>query len=605
MILGQDQAFDALQVCVDTGALSDLDYGFARFVVNKSKAQNAGQLAITCALLSYRSRQGDVCVDLENYVNRPLFAAESPESIILGPSLADWRADLQRQEWVGSVDNPAPLILHGSLLYLQKFWWREELLLTHIKQRMALEQAVDTSLLLQRLHTLFPEQTRQNADQRRAVAIACMNRFCIISGGPGTGKTTTVIRVLSMLLMQSPDMHIALLAPTGKAAIRMATAIESGRTKLAVGDEIQRRIPLRAQTIHRFLRYGEQGPRYTADNPIAVNCVVVDEASMVDLTLMTQLLDAIPADCHLLLLGDREQLASVEAGSVLADLTGRGQEIVYSRQQQDLLEKLSLADTTSVSPSAPFISDNIAILRHSYRFAEGSGIHALAQSVNAGDAQQALLILQEPRWPDVQWVEETMFDECLEKIVRRYKNLAAQADVVTAFDRLQGFCVLSVTRHGEFGVETINQRVYQQLRSPQDSQEDAFHRGQPLIVERNDYETGLFNGDMGLAWPDEQGRMRAWFQSPEGGLRPLAKPALPQFNSAYAITVHKSQGSEVEEAVLVLPEPGSPLLTRELIYTAITRARKRLQIVGSMASFVFACEHRVQRNSGLVEKLRW
>ena len=422
---------------------------------------------------------------------------------------------------------------------------------------------------------------------------------------PGTGKTTTVIKILAMLLQQTPALNIAILAPTGKAALRLSAAVNSGKNQLSLPEIVLQGIPRKAQTIHRFLRFGKNGPRYHQHKHIAVDCIVIDEASMVDLTLMTQLLQAIPANCRLILLGDRDQLSSVEAGSVLTDLTGRGHEIQYSQQQADRLADLNPDITVTIGDKVPAIADAIALLGHSFRFAAGSGIAELAQFVNRGEGKQALDLLQAGQGGQLQWLENSAFKTCLDEISTRYIAVSQQAEVETAFNMAQDFLVLALTHAGEFGIDAINHIIRQNLQQQLDIGQDVLFRGLPIMIERNDYESGLFNGDMALLWPNESGEIRAWFQQQEGAMRNIAVQALPQFKIAFAITVHKSQGSESDEVILLLPPQNSPLLSRELLYTAITRARKRLQIVSSAQSFLLACEQRVQRSAGLAEHLGW
>ena len=613
----------SLQALMLAGRLPPLCYHFARFVAENSGAEPDGLLAQSAALVSLRNLGGDVCVDLGRVAGRPLFEADEMQPdlpIPLGPPLADWVAGLTASPWVGGPGGSEPLILDRERLYLGKYWHFEEQVARALRERMVQVDVLDKQRLADGLAELFQAPAPGQVDwQRLAAAIAASRRFAVISGGPGTGKTTTVVKVLALLLGQDPGLRIAMAAPTGKAAARLGEAVRAGKARVAVGPEVLARIPEEASTIHRLLGMGHGGLlRHHRDNPLLLDCLVVDEASMIDLPLMARLLDALPAATRLILLGDRDQLASVEAGNVLGDITGHGREIVYSAGLTALLEEVGAVPAGGLigalaSPSAgpdearPEAANSVGLLRVSYRFSAEGGIGALARAVNAGQGEQALALLQ-GGGAGVVWADTADGDlapGCIDWAIGRYAAYLGESDVSAALDRLAQSRVLAALHRGPFGVEAINRRIEDGLYAAGFvAGGDAYH-GKPVMVTVNDYEVGLFNGDIGLLWRDSGGSLRAWFPLAEGAPRSVSLRQLPQHLPAYALTVHKSQGSEFDAVYLVLPQGPSPVVTRELIYTGITRARHTVTVQADPEGFVSGCRARVQRSSALAERLGW
>ena len=323
-----------LRDLMHAGSLPPLCYYFARFVARDSGSDPDGILAQSAALTSLRNLEGDVCVDLARFAGRPLFdvAADAAIEAPQAPALHVWISALSASPWVGEPGGPEPLILDGTRLYLGKYWGFEQGVATALARRMTWVEGIDPQPLSKGLDRLFPAPAPGAVDwQRVAAAITIGRRFAVVSGGPGTGKTTTVVKVLALLLDQDPDLRIAMAAPTGKAAARLGEAVRRGKATIDAPATVLARIPEQAATIHRLLglRRG-QAPRHHAGNPLLLDCLVVDEASMIDLPLMARLLGALPAQTRLILLGDRDQLASVEAGNVLGDITGHGRELGMS-----------------------------------------------------------------------------------------------------------------------------------------------------------------------------------------------------------------------------------------------------------------------------------
>jgi exodeoxyribonuclease V alpha subunit len=620
-----------------------LCFYFAHFVARGSTSDPDGLLACSAALASLRNLGGDVCVDLARLAGRPMFEGDGGGSDLpepLAPPLGEWIAGLAASSWVGGPGGPEPLILDGHRLYLGKYWHFEERVARALRGRMAPVEGLDHGRLEKGLATLFGAQPDGTLDwQRVAAAIAATRRFAVMSGGPGTGKTTTVVKVLALLLWQDPGLRIALAAPTGKAAARLSEAVRGGKARVPAEAAVLARIPEEASTIHRLIGMGHSAvPRHHQDNPLLLDCLVVDEASMVDLPLMARLLDALPAATRLILLGDRDQLASVEAGNVLGDITGHGQEIAYSPDQVVLLERIGAVPTEMLRvarPPPPAAADSVGLLRVSYRFTAESGIGALARAVNAGHGEEALSLLRpsplapqgigtpvglpapahRPAAPflripggDIAWHDTAGGDlaaDCIDWALGRYAAYLSQTNVTAALDRFGRSRVLAALHGGPFGVEAINLRIEQALHAAGLIAGGDEYHGKPVMVTVNDYEVGLFNGDVGLLWRDAGGDLRAWFPLALDASRSVSLRQLPQHELAYALTVHKSQGSEFDTVYLVLPQVQSPVVTRELIYTGITRARDRITIQAGPETFVLGCQTRVRRSSALAERLGW
>jgi len=635
-----------LKQLLEQQILSPLSYFFAQFITRQAGEQEDGVLGCTAALLSERNQQGDVCLDLARFSGQSFFAAEiTALSRVQQPGLhstlpaipapPQWRDLLQKSSCVGIPGQVAPLILDGDRLYLSRFWSYEEQVAQALLERSIQVSDIDIRNLQNGLHRLFPDKDIKTDGfdwQKLASALAVSRRFAVISGGPGTGKTTTVVKVLALLLEQNPSLQIRLAAPTGKAAARMVESIRSRKNEIDMSEEIRNLIPESASTLHRLLSYDGKHFRFNSSNPLMADCLVVDEASMIDLTMMARLFAAMPAHTRLILLGDRDQLASVEAGNVLGDITGHGQEIIYSAPQAGFLEELIGTEVQqppgdlSVTSSAGKPADSIALLRTSYRFHSDSGIGRLAKLVNQGMGEDAMVLLLDGKRQlseeslsehsttadfgmELNWLPgdaDHLNSRALEWAVSRYTEYLQQTDVRPALEVFNRSRVLCAMHAGELGVSEFNRRVEERLTAKGMLVGGDLCHGKPVMVTVNDYELELFNGDIGLLWRNEHGELRAWFPQINGELRDIAATNLPQYSPAWALTVHKSQGSEFDQVLLILPQDETnPLLSRELIYTGITRARKKVIVHGEQAAFVQGCENHVQRSSGLAGRLGW
>jgi len=531
------------------------------------------------------------------------------------PALQDWLARLNQLP-IGPDDN-APIVLDGDRLYLRRYWQFETELAGHLHQRMhpnqteaANAQPIDTKTAKAALHTLFPTlANKERPDtpdwQAIAAANALFNGFNIIAGGPGTGKTYTVTRLLALLAMTSPhELHIRMAAPTGKAAQRLAESIRDAKSDLAGRIDMLalNSIPDDATTLHRLLGVipNQLDFRHNQRNPLDCDVLLVDEVSMVDLPMMTRLFRALPEHCKVILLGDADQLPSIAAGSVLADLAQRPHP-GYSPQRTKALKTLGLTVPTQSSQLAARSSELAApnyltFLIHSRRFGQHSGIGRLANQVINGEAEASLATLKSDA-EDLAWIPfEKAQQQISHWVDHWYRPIANEPDKTAAFKALFQFRLLCPARPGPFGVEALNERILKTLnptRAP-------FFKGQPIMVTENHYGVGLYNGDIGLIWPDDTtGHLMAWFQAGDSDYRPLAPGRLPRFETVYAMTIHKTQGSEFERVAIVLPEQAMGLLSRELVYTGLTRAKRELFVVGGEGVWYEGVVKKVERMSGL------
>ncbi|HBX55239.1 exodeoxyribonuclease V subunit alpha [Pseudomonas sp. UBA2684] len=572
-------------------------------------------LLASAALLCVALEQGDVCLPLARLAGQRPWP-DSPFSL---PALADWQAQLDASPLVGGDGDFAPLILDHGRLYLARYQAYERQLATQLLQRAADLPVVDEAQLSESLSRLFAFNSLSQAGQqqpdwqRLAAAQAVRRKLAVISGGPGTGKTTTVVRLLAALLEQrgghpsgGASLAIGLAAPTGKAAARMAEAIRHAKANLPVSEAVRSALPDEARTLHRLLGSRGDSPqvRHHAANPLALDVLVVDEASMVDLALMAKLVDALPASARLILLGDKDQLCAVEAGAVFAELCeGRG----FDAQAAADLQRITGQQVAVDTPSSA-LGDAVVLLTHSHRFAGDSGIGELARRINGGDVGGTLNLLKEDR-SDLAWNAAPTPADLLERLDRGYAPFIAAAksgDAAATFAAFNAFRGLTAQREGAWGLAGINEALEARIkRRSQVASRERWYVGRPIMVRQNDYALGLFNGDIGICLQTEYG-LRVFFEGEGAGeeaFRPFAPARLPSHDSAFAMTVHKSQGSEFSEVLLVLPEQPSPLLSRSLFYTGITRAKHKVEIWGLPARLADAVATRADRAAGLAERL--
>jgi len=551
---------------------SDLDVHFAQFI-NQLSDYPSEFLQIAATLVSYFTAQGHICVDLAAplLIENGLYEIHEPAVML---------AALKLCNVVGKVGEYKPLILEQSRLYLYRYWDYEQSLAQQIRRRLAAPLPdIDQTKLQHDLNLLFPKLDETVDWQRIAAETAILYPFCIISGGPGTGKTSTVIKILQLLFSQNSQLNIALTAPTGKAAARLQETISQ------TPHLITHQLPQETYTIHRLLGSLPHSPYFTynAQNQLPYDVIVVDEASMVDLALMAKLVQAIPITARLILLGDKDQLASVEAGTVLGDICTAA---------ENTFEKSNV------------LQQHIVLLQKNYRFNEDSSIGQLAKAVRLGRGEQALALLKSPLYDDIHWSPLVTADRLLATLAKDviqgftpYLQAQQPAEILAAFEQFRILCAL---RQGPTGVIAMN-RMIEHILTTQGKIKGHYrwYHGRPIMITRNDYALKLYNGDIGIILWNENNELLAYFPSPDGQIRHFLPNRLPAHETVYAMTIHKSQGSEFKNILLLLPEHDSPVLTRELIYTGMTRAKQTLHIWGNEKVFKTALTQRIQRLSGL------
>ncbi|RLB43262.1 MAG: exodeoxyribonuclease V subunit alpha [Deltaproteobacteria bacterium] len=605
------------EAMVDTDLLPDIALQFARFITSLADNPSNG-LYLGAALASFVTEHGHICLDLGQAEGRP-FCDEYGRYVCHCPAIKTWKKELLESGVVGRPGDFAPLILddHGRL-YLHRYWRYENSLAAHInqrgKQRLFLH---DSGLLGNLLQRYFPSLAFEEMDWQALAAFTSMVKtLCIISGGPGTGKTTTVCKIISIALelYAHKEMKIALAAPTGKAAARLEEAMKLHRDRLPASDGIKARIPVEASTIHRLLGYRQDSPYFLHNkhNPLAVDMVIIDEASMVDLPLMSKLFDAVPREAPIILLGDRDQLASVEAGAVLGDLCNNEAVEHFSTPYRKAFESVTGKRLNMHEPdgSDEGFQDCVVQLAKNYRFGPQSGIGRLARAINEGDAHGVMQILKEPRLNDVSWYDLPHHRGLLSAlgsfIERGYGPFAETEHIHEGFLLFEKFRILCAIRQGPYGVANLNLLVEKVLgRQEAAGHKSALYPGTPLLITRNDYTLGIYNGDIGIVATGKEasGRQAVLFRNPDGSFREIHPSRLPEFEIAYAMSIHKAQGSEFDEVMIILPDTDVPILTRELIYTAVTRARRRVTLWARPEILRAAVSRRIHRYSGLREAI--
>jgi exodeoxyribonuclease V alpha subunit len=595
--------------------LSYLDIHFARFMV-RLEGRMIPELFFASALVSCYTRQGHICLDLSMVEGKQLLESENGKPPITCPKLNQWCGKLRESKVVGCPGEYKPLIFDDKYrLYLFRYWDYQEKLAYLVNSRIAeYEENIDIDLLKEGLKRFFSSDKAEDIDwQKVAAYTSLMKKFCVISGSPGTGKTTVVAKILALLLehVRSKKLRIALVAPTGRAAAKLQEAIKSIKEKLNCPDSIKNAIPGEASTIHRLLGSISNSPYFyhNAKNTLLVDVMVVDEASMVDLPLMSKLIQALPLNARLILLGDKDQLASVEAGAILGDICDTGSAHRFSIRFCKGLKKVTgyniykEANGEDGSPK----KDCIIQLMKSYRFGSDSGIYALSRAVNAGNDDVAIELLMSGKYEDIKWKEpSTLYRSIKDIVIQGFKDYLKAIDHQEIFQLFDQFRILCALREGPYGVVAINSLVEAILKAENLIDPDKkWYWGRPVLINSNDYNLQLFNGDVGIVLPDRESNDEpcVFFPSAEGSPRKFNPFRLPEHETVYATTVHKSQGSEFNKVLFLLPERDSPVLTRELIYTGITRAKKSVQIWGSENVFRSAISRRTLRTSGLRDAL--
>ncbi len=602
----------------------EIDVQFGRFLKNLDLSCDG--LALAGFLLSQTLGKGNVCLDFSQphdclNANQLELLCQNISSSLVVTLIGD-------EEFFES-DVQTPLALHSKRLYLQRYWLYEMALHSSIANKM---QAMPWSTkeqwpLVKQLFSLNEKSDKQQTVDWQAVAacISANKQFSVISGGPGTGKTTTVIRLLALLISLYQNHFkrlpiIKLAAPTGKAAMRLTESINGAKQKLNLNDGIKDHIPSEASTLHRLLSRNRKGEfKYNEFNPLHLDVLIVDEASMVDLPLMSKLMAALPKHGQIILLGDKDQLASVEAGSVLADICDNEARHGYSLNNTQIINEISQQALSGkdIEAQGAMLRDHICQLRTSYRFDENSGIGFLARAANEGNFSQWQHTAKSG-FDDLNLISlnddafKIFIKDCAEQYKQYLVKIDAQGssdqqalEIYELFNRFQVLCAL---REGPLGVVGLNEAIETQLNHIGLIDNHApWYMGRPVMVMENDYGMNLYNGDIGIILPlkDDLGvvRPKAAFINSEGGVRWLQPSRLPAHGTVYAMTVHKSQGSEFNHCALVLPDYHASVVSKELIYTGITRAKQKLTLLARDSVIRSGLKSRVQRSSGLRDRL--
>ena len=604
------------------GYFSPFDLHIANFITACAGSDQPG-LHLAAKLVSRQLRDGHVCLNLRDYSGRLLAGEDDSEEYVKCPDLSLWLQSLTNAtDVVGLPGEFKPLILDcAQRLYFHRYWQYENDIVQFVRSCLPVREDVKTDRKILRviLQRHFPEMTsEENIWPCVAAAAAGIRRFLVITGSPGTGKTTTVTKILAFLLeIQSKTLRIALCAPTGKAAARLEESVEKTKERLQCADAVKKLIPAEATTVHRLLGSIRQSPYFyfTEKNTLPYDIIVVDEASMVDLPLMAKLMMALAPSTQLILLGDKDQLASVEAGAVLGNICYPDPLNIFSREFETHLSGICDSPIKGLDVK-PGIQDCIIELTQNFRFSEKSGIGVLSRAIKSGDAPHVLRLIDAKQYSDVHFSEIDK-PEGLPMLVRdniigqykRYLQAVTSGSVCTddIFNLFETFRVLCALRVGSWGAQRLN-TVIEKILADSGLVElsDPYYPGRPLMITQNDYRLRLFNGDIGIVLKDQENpdKHLVSFRDPRQGFRKIAPDRLPNHETAWAMTVHKSQGSEFDRVALILSNSDAPVLTRELFYTGITRARFHADIWASRDVLTRTIQKQILRQSGLTDSLQ-
>ena len=587
-----------IRQAVEQGRLDYSQITLARYLLqlHADVSEYCLQLAV---LVNQEIKQGNVCLRVDDIAPR--------SEALLRTTLSDVETVIQSSPIIGGRDDKRPLVYDLNKLYLSRYFYYEQQLAQRLLALVNTSRPVQ-KIAAESLQQLFNSQ--ENPDyQKIAAVISSHHQLCIISGGPGTGKTRTVSQLLALLLQQNPQLNIKLAAPTGKAAARLSQSIQQSRVQMMHDLFVEQQIPDKAITLHRLLgihRYTHR-PRYHADNPLNCDVLVLDEASMIDQQMMAMVCEALPEQARLILLGDKDQLSSVEAGSVFADLCGELKVTQFSKAQCQWIKR-TLDYMVPEYRGNYRLADQVVVLQKSYRFEGDSAIGQLARLINSGDSEGCLQFLMTSQaTAQMQWQQpsdQQLTEQLMQQVIQHYQPIIEADNIKQAFDCFYRFQILAAIWEGVSGVDAINHVIQQALKRHNKIPADSlYYAGMPLMMSSNMYQYGIHNGDIGIVWLDDNDQLKVWFEADDGSHRALSLSQLPQSKPAYAMTVHKSQGSEFDRVLMILPNYDSSVCTRELLYTGITRARDSVEIWGLGGVIESAVERKTERVSGLLERL--
>ncbi len=566
------------------------------------------------ALLSQKLEEGHICIDLSVENNLNTETISNPQLLKLNKSSV--------------IESPQPFVLHRNRVYFHRYFQYENLILDkiaalskygencHADRKRKLKEMSDT------LKSIFDLNSSGNNLQFVAAVTAYLNNFAIITGGPGTGKTTTVANLVALLYMENPEMKVAVAAPTGKASARLNDVFKAFKKESLEIDILQKINSLEAKTIHRLLG-GYHRFKHNADNPLDLDLLIVDECSMIDAALMAKLLSAVPDHARLILLGDRNQLSSVEAGSIFADLcvAGLHKGNVFSENFQQFLNDLSIPFRLelNISTDSNPLPDCITELNTSHRFKEGEGISRFSRLTISGksddfDYSDYIKPVESGQTVKITDTSSLKIEENSEfkMLLKEIENYLKEADISKSFEKLNTFKILCATREGKFGMHSINRLIEQSLGIKSEKKE--YYHKQPILITKNDSLLGIFNGDIGIVINKNEGmksedgkksaeKLSAYFNI-KGELKEIPLMYITDYETAFAMTIHKSQGSEYDKVFVFLPSnPDHPLLSRELLYTAVTRSKSQCFVYGTEDVIRSCISKQIKRVSGISERL--
>jgi len=556
-------------------------------------------------LLSKKLSEGHICLNLKDVIS------EDEEVSSRYPTLKELEKQLADERIVSmsSADNQ-PFVLHNSYLYIQRYYYYETLIFERIKGFILKEQEevgrrielINKNQEFIRNFAATEELTDEFSEEEKidwqlvGAVLGFLNNFTIITGGPGTGKTRTVSKILELLKYIDPNLKIALAAPTGKAAMRLAESLKGEKPT----------------TIHRLLKtiYGSHRFKYDRDNPLDFDLIIVDEASMIDVALFAKLLDAIGPNTRLILLGDKDQLASVEAGSLFRDLCQTQEQMnIISADKASLINSLMTSGSGVLSEKfiseqpLHFLSDHIVELKRSRRFDSKKGIGRLSKAIILNQTDDLADLFKPAADSQVSLVSDFNIDD-IRDFINGYERYIQEEDIYKALQKFNELRILCAVRGGDLGVHQINNLIENELKARRliDGQTE-FYNNRPIMITRNYYDLELYNGDIGIIRPDANNKLMAWFIDGENELRAVMPGLIPEAETVFAMTIHKSQGSEYESVLVVIPDmEDSQLLTRELLYTAITRARSKVVLMASEEAILSMMSRTVTRVSGITDR---
>ncbi|OCG33277.1 exodeoxyribonuclease V subunit alpha [Gilliamella sp. Fer1-1] len=599
--------------------ISLLDIHLAYFLTNKAKLNDditAKRFSFLVLSLSKEVRSGHVCLDL-TYLTQSTI--EPQLWLDLGsPSEHDWKLTLEQagnHQVVSDGASLSPLIFIENKLYFQRMWLDEKNVAQYFNHTTLDKELSGDADLSAILNQLFVYNESEIDWQKVAVALALTRKVAIISGGPGTGKTTTVAKILAAIMQTNPKARLITAAPTGKAASRLTESLSRAIEQLSV---TALNIKAEAITLHRLLgaKADNRSFKHDKNNRLHVDVLVIDEASMVDLNMMARVIEALPNAARLILLGDKDQLSSVEAGAVFGDLCTfitNG----YSEPRAKELSQLTGYIVPACKQTVA-ITDSICLLQKSYRFNESSGIGLLANAVKEGRSTVVKKLLFDESLSDIQYhalSSQQAYHDVLQDSINHYQhylNMIKQSgthDIAAVLAKFAEYRLLCAVREGHFGVEGLNKQIELLLAKNKLihlKNKETWYVGRPIMILRNSASLGLYNGDIGITLmaENDSSKLRVYFPFADGSIKGFSPFRLPEHETAYAMTIHKSQGSEFDYVNVILPIDYSPLLNRSLLYTAITRAKKTVAIYAVESILIQAIKSQTQRHSGLVDLLQ-